>query len=230
MALKLQQISGLGRRFLFLLADERDHIQGVLGTGRFYEAEELELISSYAAGAEAILDIGANIGNHSVYFAHRFSPRVLIPVEPNPAVTDLLRANMGLNWHPSMDLSMVGVGFSDRSGRAESIMSSPMNVGGARLRETGEGPVPVRRADDALPDRTFDLIKIDVEGMESEVIAGMSGILRRSDATVFVEVLIEHIDQIISSMAAHGYEYATSYQRYGRCVNLLFQKASRHGH
>ena len=56
------------------------------------------------------------------------------------------------------------------------------------------------RADDIFPDQEFDLIKIDVEGMEFAVVAGISHLLRRSDATVFIEVLITNIDGSIAQM------------------------------
>jgi hypothetical protein len=79
--------------------------------------------------------------------------------------------------------------------------------------------------DDALEGLNFDLIKIDVEGMENQAIAGMAAILARSDALVFVEVLLSNIDATIGQMTRLGYAYRQSYQRYGRCLNLIFEKA-----
>src|SRR5512146_803940 len=101
MASEVRTIRGLGREFKFLLNSEVDHIQNIIRTGQFYELEELEMIAEFAGAPKRILDVGANIGNHSIYFAHRFNPLRTVPVEPNPLIVPLLRGNLGLNWHTS---------------------------------------------------------------------------------------------------------------------------------
>src|SRR5688500_7711411 len=52
----------------FFVANEGDHIQRFHLQGRFYEAEELELIGRYFRNG-VFVDIGANVGNHSLYAA-----------------------------------------------------------------------------------------------------------------------------------------------------------------
>lgn len=222
--MRLNTIRALGREFTFATDADDDHIQSIIRSGSFYELEELELIARVAGAPKRILDVGANIGNHSVYFAHRFDAELVAPVEPNPLVVSLLRENLRLNWRPSMDLRLVGAGLSDRRGSGEMIVASTANLGGARLDQTAGGSLPVYRGDDIFPDQAFDLIKIDVEGMELAVVAGLSEVLRRSDATVFLEVLIGNIDEAIAQMQALGYRYRMSHRRYGRCLNLLFQR------
>jgi FkbM family methyltransferase len=222
----IQTIQALGREFNFLLNSEIDHIQNVIRSGQFYEIEELELLVEFAGNPKRILDVGANIGNHSIYFAHRFNPDLIIPVEPNPVVVPLLRANAGLNWHRSFDLSVVGYGFSDRSATGVASTLSEANLGGTKLQVDEGGSIPIIAADVALPGMVFDLIKIDVEGMEREVVSGMSAILARSRAVVFIEVLFKHVDSTIAQLGSLGYVYRTSYQRYGRCINLLFEKVA----
>lgn len=224
MGYQVETIHALERDFHFVLNSEVDHIQNVIRAGSFYELEELNLVAELAGNPKAILDVGANIGNHTLYFAHCFNPDVTIPIEPNPLVTPMLRANLALNWHPSFDLSLVGFGFSDKPGRGVAHTPSKANLGGSKLEMDERGVIPVVTADDTLPGRHFDLIKIDVEGMENMVIAGMADILRRSNALVFVEVIFKNIDTTISQLRALGYTYVTSYQRYGRCINLIFEK------
>lgn len=225
MALEIQKVEALDREFNFVLNSAVDHIQSVIRSGTFYELEELELIAELVDCPKRILDVGANLGNHTLYFAHRFDPVLTIPVEPNPSVVPLLRANLGLNWHCSFDLSLVGCGLSDREGNGTSHVASQTNLGGARLVADEKGCVPIVTGDRALEGMSFDLIKIDVEGMENAVIAGMAGILGRSDALIFVEVLLCNIDATIAQMSQLGYVYRQSYQRYGRCLNLIFEKA-----
>jgi FkbM family methyltransferase len=225
MALEVQTVHGLDREFHFVLNSAVDHIQSVIRSGIFYELEELELIAELVERPRRILDVGANVGNHSLYFAHRFDAELTIPVEPNPRVVPLLRANLGLNWHRSFDLSLVGYGLSDQEGHGISHVKTEANLGGARLVADDNGCVPIVTGDNALEGQSFDLIKIDVEGMENSVIAGMARILARSNALVFVEVLFSNIDATIAQMRQLGYTYREAYQRYGRCLNLIFEKA-----
>lgn len=224
-AYDVQEVCALDRQFHFVLNSAVDHIQGVLRSGSFYEIDELELIAGIVDKPRRILDVGANLGNHSLYFAHRFDPEVTIPVEPNPAIVPLLRANLGLNWHPSFDLSLVGFGLSDRAGTGTSQVKNQANLGGARLVAADEGDVPIVTGDAAFAGMTFDLVKIDVEGMENAVISGMAATLARSNAVVFVEVLFGNINATIGQLRKLGYVYREAYQRYGRCINLIFEKA-----
>lgn len=225
MGLEVQTVRGLGREFDLVLDSPVDHIQNVIRSGTFYELEELELIASLVERPRRILDVGANIGNHSLYFAHRFDPQLMVPVEPNPRVVPLLRANLGLNWHPSFDLSLVGFGLSDHAGSGTSRMKSEGNLGGARLIADEAGEIPIVIGDQALEGQAFDLVKIDVEGMENQVIAGLAGTLAQSDALLFVEVVLDNIDATIAQVRRLGYVYRESYQRYGRCLNLIFEKS-----
>lgn len=119
---------------------------------------------------------------------------------------------------------MIGYGLSDRATRAFPKTASENNLGGTRLELGDAGTIPVTTGDIAFQEMEFDLVKIDTEGMENAVIDGMAGVLRRSKATVFVEVLFENIDSTISQMKNLGYIYRTSYQRYFRCINLFFGK------
>jgi len=229
MTYNVHTIHSMDRDFNFLLNSDVDHIQGELRAGHFYELEELETIAKYTDRPKHILDVGANLGNHSVYFAHRFDPICTIPVEPNPQIIPLLCANIGLNWHRSFDLSLVGYGFSDRAAFGTSSISTEKNLGAAKLQVGVGGSVRVVAADMVLPEAAFDLIKIDVEGMENEVVAGMSGILARSRATVFIEVLFCNIEFVMAKLKSLGYIYRTSYQRYDRCINLLFDNWRKDG-
>lgn len=225
MSLEIRKVQALDREFDFVLNNAGDHIQNVIRSGTFYELEELELIAELVDCPKRILDVGANLGNHTLYFAHRFDPVVTVPIEPNPGIVPLLRANLGLNWHRSFDLSLIGYGLSDREGTGTSHVKNQSNLGGARLIADKDGCIPIVTGDSALKDMCFDLIKIDVEGMENAVIAGMAGILGRSEALVFVEVLFCNIDATIAQMNQLNYVYRQSYQRYGRCLNLIFEKA-----
>jgi len=91
--------------------------------------------------------------------------------------------------------------------------------------EDAAGTIPIVTGDQALRGASFDLIKIDVEGMENQVIEGLARTLARSDALVFVEVLMPNRETTVAQLARLGYVFRQSFQRYKRCINLIFAKS-----
>jgi hypothetical protein len=86
------------------------------------------------------------------------------------------------------------------------------NTGAVNLRrQSGKGrtpkPVPLTRLDRLLSQEDVRLLKIDVEGMESEVLRGARQMIERCRPVVFFEVL--QMDALTSSqrqLEALGYE------------------------
>ncbi|RUX19293.1 hypothetical protein EOA27_11755 [Mesorhizobium sp. M2A.F.Ca.ET.037.01.1.1] len=57
-----------GKIISFFITNRVDYIQSSLIRGDFYERDELELIKRLAPPGRAFVDIGANIGNHSILY------------------------------------------------------------------------------------------------------------------------------------------------------------------
>ena len=87
------------------------------------------------------------------------------------------------------------------------------NLGGAKML-AGEGDLDVYRADDLLADVTPDMIKIDVEEMEMQVLAGLSGVLNRCRPVLLVEVDTVNEDAFQAWVSDNNYAMVSSYQRY----------------
>jgi FkbM family methyltransferase len=220
--------------FTFLLNSRRDHIQKFLERGEFYEREELELICQFAADAKRLLDVGANIGNHSIYLAHRLNLTRVTPIEPQPSILPVLKANLGLNWHKSFDLSHLGLALSDRSGLARIGDFDENNIGGTRvvpmLSDEASTPpgrafdVPLRAGDDLFRPGDFDLIKIDVEGLEIAVMEGMRNLLAAFEGVIFVEVHDDNAAHFADGIKGFGFRKAAVYRRYQRCENWVLTR------
>ena len=133
------------------------------------------------------LDVGANVGFFSL-FLHRVVPDVQIDaVEPHPVLHALLRANL---WANSVHAHIHNVALGDQR-RLLSLTSEPMNPGDSRVAaQSPDGRydlvVPVVAADDLFARRTFDVVKIDVQGFEPEVLLGMQRIIHDSPGIVLV--------------------------------------------
>lgn len=160
-------------------------------TGQFQEHAIDDVMQILAQNGHEIatscfVDIGANIGSHSIHAARRGFDRV-IAFEPDPQNFRLLRANTFLH-DVDHKVSCHQMAVSDRNGTMQMELS-PSNFGDHRLRVSGdiannlhdEGDwilqdVPVRTFDSLvedglLPEDGPDLIWIDTQGHEGHVLA-----------------------------------------------------------
>lgn len=205
-----------------------DFIGIEIGVYGRYEAEELGHLSGLIADLDrsgAVLDVGANIGNHTLFFAGEGFARVHA-FEPNPRTVQLLRFNTG-------DLAQIAVhahGLSARAGTATAIIPRT-NAGGASLqggRQEGgaEGDrvaFDLRRFDDlAIAGEAVALVKLDVEGHEAEVVDGMRAMLARDAPTIIFEcnrgTERAAADRLVALLGEIGYDRFTAIDRRGSAI------------
>lgn len=221
-----------GKPVFFTLTNPKDVIQKEHLAGRFYEPEELEIIRSHCPKGAVFVDIGANIGNHALFALKMLGVKKLIPFEPNPVAIAVLTANLGLNGELARcDLSHLGLGLSDQSqtGLAMAVDKPNKNLGGGRMVEGGD--LQVIRGDEALSAETVGFIKIDVEGMEMQVLRGLADTVARCRPALFVEVDEANRADFLAWVESTGYEIAATFRRYPVNENFLVKplKAKR-GH
>lgn len=173
----------------FLVQDQADTIQSKHLRGKFYEEDELLALQPFLPQSGSYLDIGANVGNHTLFFTRTDPEATVAVVEPNAPATRLLKCNLALNnVTDRVDMSGLGWALSDRE-TTGAMNSIPRNLGGAYFTESADGSIRTTTADLLFPDGVFDFVKIDVEDMELQVLAGMSEIIRRCRPLIFLEVL-----------------------------------------
>lgn len=150
--------------------------------GRF-EGDELSVLADFLTALNArfsravALDIGANVGNHSLFFAKLF--QTVHAFEPNPRTFGLLKVNSEL----ADNIVAHNVALGSRPGKA-SLNFNPLNIGEASLNPIMRGPSDVEIQIERLDDLSGQLgqvafIKLDVEGFETEVISGAKTVLER---------------------------------------------------
>ena len=210
-----------GEPILFTVTDPRDEIQKHHAAGRFYEEEELEIIRRWCPPGGVFCDIGANIGNHSLFAVKFLRARHVIPIEPNPAAIELLVSNLVLNGAAdACDFGLLGVGLSDRETAGLAVDVPTRNLGGARLVDAAGGTLCARRGDDLLSGRRVDFLKIDVEGMELRVLSGLEETIAASRPRLFIEVDRRNIDAFRNWVACHRYEVVARFRRYPSNINF----------
>ncbi len=209
-----------GQAFTFFVDDLHDSVEIFHTVGRFYEQDELEVLRDRVPGAASVLDVGAHIGNHTVYFEKVMQARRVVPIEPTPRAQFLLRTNCALNNLTRVDLSHLGKALGRKQATGALIPDTNTNSGGTSVR-VGKGPVTIFRGDDLFQSETFDLIKIDVEGMELDVLSGLAGTIRRCRPLMFIEVTDENRSRLLTTLDRWRFEVIWSGQMYPRLTNVL---------
>jgi len=129
-----------------------------------------------AAAKPFIVDCGSNIGLSILFFKQAYKTAEIIGFEPDRCTFEKLRANVSFNRLQNIRLYNAAV--SDTDGRA--ILYSDYNnrtaVGMSLTnRLEGKGLVPIGSEVESVAlsrfvDRTVDLLKLDVEGVELKII------------------------------------------------------------
>lgn len=169
-----------------------DHIGVTINQFGYFEHEELMDLFEYFSPlhdefrSSVALDIGANIGNHSIFFSEFFLS--VHAFEPNPSTFELLKFN-------SRSVSNIvphNLGLGDVSGSFE-LAEDPTNMGLSSLKYLADGQhtsvsIVTERLDDIeLNVKSLALVKIDVEGYEANVIKGAMSTLKTMQPLVVLE-------------------------------------------
>lgn len=167
----------------------------ILFRGRWYEQEMLDYIRSLALRGN-YLDVGANIGNHSVYFATNTKADRVFSFEPTRGARTALNKFIQVNelW---TKITPIPYACSDSAGEIDVVTS----LG------NGLDPVkyPCRRIDDLI-DLPVSLIKMDIEGAEPFALRGAVRVLRESKPVMFIEVHDDdHMKEIMDIIEPIGY-------------------------
>lgn len=171
--------------------DTRYKVERIMWSG-VYEPSLYRWLQTMNTSDWVCMDIGANVGAVTLMLAKMIGPNgQIISFEPGPPNISRLLANCALNPELESRITVVqsGVGATP----AELWWSEEAgNPGNAMVSSTGTHRVPISTIDAYIqehPLTTLDFIKIDVEGMELDVMRGAEGTLRRFHPTLYFETL-----------------------------------------
>ena len=200
-----------GKKFGMMLPSREDYISKKIVTDKtFYECAYLEALAALLDQGDCVLDVGANIGNHTVYFAGVVGCRVHA-FEPIPSTFAVLEENIrrnGLDGHVQAHMLALG----DGDGHAEVAAFDPGNLGGTALRLKDHGDIRVSSIDHLELCCPVRLIKIDAEGMDVSVLAGAKKLIERDRPVLACEAAsateYEHLKALLDK---HGYVSVACY-------------------
>lgn len=154
----------------------------------YYEYIGLERAKKYIVkkGSGNALDIGANIGSHTLYFIKEYGMEKVWSFEPVPSTFAILKKNIELN-SLEQKVCLENVGIGEREYHASVKDEFKHNRGGTSIKEDDTGIFQVKTIDsyDIL---NVSLIKIDTEGYEIKVLQGAEETIVKCRPIILIEI------------------------------------------
>jgi FkbM family methyltransferase len=159
-----------------------------------------------------IVDLGANIGMTSLWYSKRYACPAVIAVEPSAENAKLLRKNFAAN---GIEAVVIEAAVGSRDGKATFLAARDSNLGTLAHGVSAEGvTVPVvsmrtvLQKAEKLGRGTIDLLKIDIEGGETDLLSADTAWLGRVGAIV-IEFHPDRVDywDLVNRIKAAGLQY-----------------------
>jgi protein O-GlcNAc transferase len=166
-----------------------EHISNIIkNTNSFYEIKFLQYVSQNHNKHGTIIDIGANIGNHSLFFSEFLEYDKICCFEPFPQNASLCRTNL-----INKNCEIYEIALSNEDGEATLYNSERGNYGGFSLVDYGSGMS--FKVLDSVQTRTLDsydinnvsMIKLDAENHELQILQGAKKTIIKNKPIIFLE-------------------------------------------
>jgi FkbM family methyltransferase len=165
----------------------------------FYEHELLDEIKSVLSENNIIIDVGGHIGNHSIYFLKVCDFDKSYIFEPRKPLISLIRENAILNdIAEKVIINLNGVeAISSQQGMLKFEKRKDYNLGTGKI-TNAPGSSKVATLDSVFGDTAdkISLIKIDVEGLEREVLKGAKKVIDKHTPVISIESLVKSESQL----------------------------------
>ena len=181
-----------GRDGIFLINTNDRFVGRSLQVYGEYSRDEGDTLRQLIKPGDTVMEIGANIGSLTVGLAKHIGPQGwVIAFEPQRACFALLQSQIALNELSNVVAFNWGVGDKSATLYVRRIgYETPANFGGVVLADVPSPrheAVAVIRLDDHYLNTKVHLMKIDVEGMEAQVIDGACELIKKSRPRLYVE-------------------------------------------
>ncbi len=176
--------------------NDPEHVRYVELMHTWHEIHMLEHIAKTKRDG-AIIDIGANVGQHSVFFATHCTTGNVYSFEPNPDSFRLLMKNISDNGLKNVYPFLAAIGQRGKGWLNPSERSGTTGI--QYDKETF--PVIITPL---LDYGKTDLIKIDVEGMEVETLLNCRAVIEKYRPEIYIETF-DNFELITEHLSHFGY-------------------------
>lgn len=190
-----------------MVVDTSDTMGRVLASSGVWEPHVTALLPSLLSPGDVSVDVGAHIGYHALIASRLVGPTgVVYAIEPSPSAFGELEENLALNTSSNVRAVRVAAGSSNA--RAHLVEAPAGNTGEVAIRiveqeAASDGEVDVMPVTSIVEEQDVSrlrLVKIDVEGFEPEVLAGVRPLLERGCS--FALIVEVHPHRIAATLEA----------------------------
>ena len=180
-----------GQEIKFEVTDPDDYLQKFWLRGTFYELGMLQFmeqpwIDKNQIHGPVVVDVGACIGNHTIFFAKCMNAYVYA-IEPSPGNMAVLQQNAILN-NVRQSIFPVPKGAGHHRGLARFKKDGSGNCGMGKITADGEDIVDLVPIDQVIaPSHEVDILKIDVEGYNIPVLEGSRNTIEHDHPEIYIE-------------------------------------------
>ncbi len=170
---------------------------------------EEQFLTALDLNGATVFDVGGYIGLYTLFFARAVGPQGrVITCEPNPRNVAELRKNVQLNHFSNVEIIPVGVGAAAGVAHFQLDAVSPARGRVVAAADGADLTVPLASLDALLLEHTLpppDFIKVDVEGLELDVIKGAAKLLAAHTPELFIELHGSINAELVERLRAYGY-------------------------
>ncbi|HET9054425.1 MAG TPA: FkbM family methyltransferase, partial [Cyclobacteriaceae bacterium] len=160
----------------------------------FHEFHEFLFLNKFLKKDMVFVDIGANLGEYSLFAARRLSSGKVLAFEPMPKMYALLEENRALNQFENITIFKYGLSAQEAILPIHEIENAHEGLstffpGDQKSRTITNVPLKVFDAEmDSLGIERIDFVKIDIEGSELNALKGAKKSIQKFKPVVMVEI------------------------------------------
>jgi FkbM family methyltransferase len=208
---------------------------------------EEKFLMNLDINGQTIYDIGGNVGIFTMFFARSVGKKgKVITFEPNPQCCNMILEHLKLNNLDNVEVQQIALGKM-REKRQLAVRKSETGTGSFQedikasiLQEKGSEIIQVEI--DSLDNQIItnnlpkpDFVKIDVEGLEMDVLHGMSDTIKNCKPMLFIEIhgvdvqrKIENVQRVVKFLI--GCEYSIYHVESGEIITPSNAEIAKAGH
>jgi FkbM family methyltransferase len=189
-----------GERYLFELSCFSGQAMEAASThllGRLTELDELRMVRDTIGRARVIVEVGTLVGNHTVFFARNLRPEKVYCFDLDPRSVRQTSTNFRLNF----------------PGETPVLVMVPKGVGDARkTTERGSRTVEMTTLSSEVAE-PVDFIKVEVDGMELQVLEGARDLFLAHRPRALIEVAHDNAPGFLRFVESIGYQVKAEFKR-----------------
>ena len=181
----------------------------IVDKNKFYKQKKLQELDEFLPNNAVILDVGANIGNETLYWLLQ-SPkkaRFVYSFEALELPYNILRRNIEINGLQKKVAPLnFALGNKDTHARIEKFKMK--NYAKTKLVEDANGEYKIRKIDDLKIRQKVDVIKVSMSGMEFEALDGAENLIDRDRPVVIFRMEDDNKTKVDDLMKDFEYKLA----------------------